>query len=172
MVFKVGPHMTTISIASVIAKDAAGEFASDAEFDDALWLAMCDCVKSAADLEALPEVARNYYASRYVEWEVGNGGFAQAVLNIPEYLKMGALAFEALRKPQVAARIREAMAILKAERDSLPNVSPGNEPALSEYFLENAFEHLDEGLEDIGFWSDPERLAYVRANREAFAGAA
>jgi hypothetical protein len=164
--------MATMSLASVIAKESAGGFGSDAEFDDALWLALCERVRSVADLEALPEVARNYYASRYVEWEVGNGGFAQAVLNIPEYMEMGALAFEALQKPQVAARIREALALLKAEVGALPKVRPGNEPALSDYFLDNAFSHLDEGLEDICFWSDAERLAYVRANVQALANAA
>jgi hypothetical protein len=128
-------------------------------------------VRSVSDLEALPEVARNYYASRYVEWEVGNGGFAQAVLNIPEYMELGALGFEALQKPLVAARIRQAMAIRKAEEEALPDVRPGNEQALSDYFLDNAFEHLDDGLEDIGFWSDTERLSYVRANRNTLASA-
>lgn len=164
--------MTIPSLSSVIAKDAAGEFTSDAEFDDALWLALCERVSSAADLADLPEVARNYFASRYVEWEVGNGGFAQAVLNIPDYLEPGALAFEALGKPQVAARIREAVAIVKAEVQALPKVRPGNEPALSDYFLDNAFSRLDEGLEAIGFWSDAHRLSYVRAHRDALASAA
>jgi len=164
--------MTTLPLASVLAKDAGGGFASDAEFDDALWLALCERVKSIADLGALPEVAKNYYASRYVEWEVGNGGFAQSVLNIPEYLEPGAQGFEALGKTEVASRIREALTIYKAEVAALPEVKPGNEPALSDYFLNNAFSHLDEGLEGIGFWSDAERVLYVRSNREALASAA
>ncbi len=164
--------MPTPSLSSIIAKDTAGEFASDADFDDALWLALCDQVTSTADLAGLSEVARNYYASRYVEWEVGNGGFAQAVLNIPDYLEPGALAFEALGKPQVADRIREALAIFQTEVQTLPEVKPGNEPALSDYFLDNALSDLDKGLEAIGFWSDADRLSYVRANRGAFASAA
>lgn len=93
-------------------------------------------------------------------------------MNIPEYLEPGALAFEALGKPQVAARIREAIAILKAEVATLPEVKPGNEPALSDYFLDNAFAHLDQSLEAIGFRSDTERLSYVRAKRHALASAA
>ncbi len=161
-----------LSLTSIIAKDIAGEFASDCEFDDALWLALCEVVKSPNDLAALPEVARNYYASRYVEWEVGNGGFVQAVLNIPEYLEPGAIAFEALGKPQISARIREAATILATEVSSLPEVRPGNEQALSDYFLENAFAHLDEDLDAIGFWSDADRVSYVRANRDALASAA
>ena len=158
------------SLSSVLARDEAGTY-SDGEFDDALWLALCVCVRSVDDLAALSRVARTYYASRYVEWEVGNGGFAQAVLNVPEYLEPAAQAFEVLGKPQVSVRIREAAAILTAELASLPEVRPGNESTLSEYFLENAFTHLDEGLEEIGLWSDKERLAYVRAHRQEFANA-
>jgi hypothetical protein len=37
-----------------------------------------------------------------------------------------------------------------------------------EYFREGTFEEFDRRLDDIGWWSDEERIAYVRANREAF----
>jgi Domain of unknown function (DUF4375) len=157
-------------LSAVVAKDQAGGY-SDAEFDDALWLALCERVRSIEELEGLPPVARTYYASRYVEWEVGNGGFAQAVLNVPEFLEPAAKAFEVLGKPEVSARIREAAAIYSKEVASLPEVRPGNEPALSDYFLDNAFTHLDEGLEELGFWSDKERIAFVRAHRHEFANA-
>jgi hypothetical protein len=158
------------SLSAIIAKDQAGGY-SDAEFDDALWLALCERVRTIEELEALPAVARTYYASRYVEWEVGNGGFAQVVLNVPEFLEPAATAFEALGKPEVSARIREAAAIYGSEVASLPEMRPGNEPALSSYFLDNAFTHLDEGLEELGFWSDKERIAFVRAHREELANA-
>lgn len=39
--------------------------------------------RSVEDLAALSRVAKTYYAFRYVRWEVGNGGSAQAMLNIP-----------------------------------------------------------------------------------------
>jgi hypothetical protein len=159
-----------MNLADILAKDAAGEF-TDAQFDDALWLALCERVRCVEDLNELPAPARTYYASRYVEWEVGNGGFAQAVLNVPEYLEPAASAFEVLAKPAVAARIREALSLYRTELASLPVPAPGKEQELSEYFLDNAFEHLDEGLEELGFWSDQERIAYVRARRQEFAGA-
>ena len=40
-------------------------------------------VRSVEDLAALSRVAKTYCAFRYVRWEVGNGGSAQAMLNIP-----------------------------------------------------------------------------------------
>jgi len=156
-----------MSVSAIIAKDEAGGY-SDAEFDDALWLALCDRVQCGDGLETLPAALRTYYTSRYVEWEVGNGGFAQAVLNVPEYLEPAAQAFEVLGKVKVAKRIREAIAIYQDEIASLPAVRPGSEPAISEYFQDNAFNHLDEGLEEIGFWSDAERLAFVRLHRREF----
>ena len=69
--------MPTPSLSSIIAKDTAGEFASDADFDDALWLALCDQVTSTADLAGSVGSSRrmSYRIPRYVEWEVGNGRF-------------------------------------------------------------------------------------------------
>lgn len=154
-------------IADVMAKDEAGAY-SDDEFDTALWQAVCDRLDSKEDLEALPDAAWVCYLSRRVEWQVGNGGFAQAVLNVPHLLEPAAEAFDMLSKPQVAVRIREAHALYEKEKASLPEVRPDNLTAISEHLDEDAFDHLDEGLDEIGFWSDKERLAFVRAHRDEF----
>lgn len=139
----------------------------DAELDDALWLALSRRIRSIDELELLSVPVQTYYASRYVEWEVGNGGFAQAVLNIPEWLEPAACAFENLGKPKVAETIREARQIYEREKSALPEVRPGAEPELSDYFLENAFNYLDDRLDQIHFWSDDMRLAYVRGTSES-----
>jgi hypothetical protein len=160
----------TTPINELMTKDAAGQL-SDGEFDDALWLGLCERIKSVDALERFPEPVRTYYASRYVEWEVGNGGFAQAVLNVPEWLEAAAVAFETLGKPLVAELIRQAQSLYEVEKSKLPEVKPGAEPTLSAYFNDNAFNELDEKLEDVDFWSDAARLAYVRTNRAAFLAA-
>lgn len=147
-----------------------GEIAqvSDSELDDAVWLSLCEKISTPKDLLAFPDVVGTYYASRYVEWEVGNGGFAQAVLNVPEWLGPAAAAFKALGKPMVTDIIVEAQEIVRREISALPEVRPGAEQALSDYFYDNAFNHLDAQLDDIGFWSDDRRVALVRENREQF----
>jgi hypothetical protein len=142
----------TASIEELMSKDAAGQLPDD-EFDDALWLGLCERIKGVQDLARFPEPVRTYYASRYVEWEVGNGGFAQAVLNVPEWLTPAASAFEALGKPQVANLIRQAQSLYQSEKSKLPKVRPGAEPTLSLYFNDNVFNELDEKLESVDFWS-------------------
>lgn len=156
-----------MNIEILMKQDIAGEITDD-QFDDELWLALCERITDIQSLAELPVPVKTYYASRYVEWEVGNGGFAQAALNVPEWLEPSAQAFEVLGKPKIAKLIRQALQIYAKEESPLPDVKPGAEPELSDWFYENEFNKLDEQIESVDFWSDSTRLAYVRNNRQAF----
>lgn len=46
--------------------------------NDAIWLLLSEKIHSVEDLEKYPPEVGVYYGSRLLQWEVGNGGFAQA----------------------------------------------------------------------------------------------
>ena len=74
------------TVREVIESDAASRMQDD-EFDDALWFALCRRVDSADKLAELPDGVRMYFATRMVEWDVGNGGFEHAVGCTAEYFE-------------------------------------------------------------------------------------
>lgn len=137
----------------------AVEAMSDTELDDELWLLLIPILSSPDLVAGLPAPVRHYVASRWLEWEVGNGGFAGAALNIPEWFAMGAEGYAALGKFQSAALIREA-AIQLSELDGDPR--GGKREA------ERALESLDARIVDEEWYVTEERIAYVRRNAEAF----
>ena len=51
---------------------------------------------------------RVYFATRLVEWDVCNGGFAQAAMNYLGVFEHAAAGFELLGKPAIVVLIREA----------------------------------------------------------------
>jgi hypothetical protein len=87
---------------------ASGELDTN-ELDDALWLALCKFVDDRHESFAgLPLAVRNYFASRYVECEVGNGGFAQAAYNVPHLFDAAREGYSALGLDGAADLIAEA----------------------------------------------------------------
>jgi hypothetical protein len=154
-------------VSKIMDEDAAGLLA-DVDFDDALWLALCDRIGGPKSLANLPHPVGVYYATRLVEWEVGNGGFAQAAFNIPHWIDAAITGFEELAKPAVAALIREAKNLVQQEAQRLGAAREGGIENAFAYFSDSPFGALDSRIEEVGFWSDSERLAYVRANRDAF----
>lgn len=128
---------------------------SDSEFDDQLWLIFCDRVSEPKDLSKLPPATLTYYASRLLQWEVGNGGFAQAANNVPSWFSHASRAYDALGKPEFATLIRKAEALIPEDPDDLEE-------------FESEFEELDETLSDVEWEIDAERIAFVKSNRSAF----
>jgi hypothetical protein len=125
------------------------------KFDDELWLLLTKKVHNPSDLKKYPETVGVYFASRYVQWEVGNGGFAQAAENVPEWFALAASGYESLGKPKFAALIRKAMTLLQSG---------------SEDTLEAQLEALDAEI-PAGEWEiDNERVEFVRKHRSDFAG--
>src|SRR5690349_14134482 len=86
------------------------------KFDDELWLLVSDRIVDPLELENYPHAVGVYLASRWLEWEVGNGGFAQAAYNIPQWFEMAAIGYAALGKLKAAALINEAIQMLSDER--------------------------------------------------------
>ena len=102
------------SVAALMDADERGEL-DDSTLDDELWVFLNERISTPQDGSHFPKPVLLYYASRYVQWEVGNGGFAQAAYNIPEWFELGSLGYDELGLHRFAALIREAMALLPGE---------------------------------------------------------
>ena len=160
------------SIAVVLELDRRSGFKDWSEFDSALWQAVCEVVESRESLDDLPEPVRVYYATRYLEWEVGNGGFAQAAMNIPELFEPAARGYEVLGKPKLAKFVRDAARLAEREGDNIDAAREGRLEGTFEYFRERTFDDFDKRLDEVGwFKNDEQRLDYVRSHREIFASA-
>lgn len=153
------------SLDDLLEQDARDELEKD--FDTALWGLMCDRVSSLQDLYRWPEPVRVYYASRLLEWEVLNGGFAQAAMNIPEWFEEAAKGYSALGKTQCAELIRRA-AETAAREFSRMQAAKGTIETAFAYFDEGVFDEFDAQLDALGWWAEEERIDYVRRNRDAF----
>lgn len=156
------------SVQDVIERDRRDEYAKDAAFDDALWLALCRRIVSPEAAAELPEPVWVYYATRFMQWEVGNGGFAQAAMNIPQWFELAARGNEILGKPHLAALIREAQRRARRESERLARARAGGVESAFAYFREGTFRALDRQLDAVGWWCDAARIAYVRAHRATF----
>jgi hypothetical protein len=142
------------SVRELLERDAR-EPLPDEELDDQLWLLLTKRIESPRDLRGLPPEIGIYFASRYLQWEVGNGGFAQAASNIPEWFALAETGYGALGQPASAALIKEARMLLS-----------DNEHELAE--REAQLEKLDAKIPQEGWEIDAERVRYVRQHRTAF----
>jgi len=157
------------SIESVLDRDQRGEYAEWTDFDDALW----GVVSAAVDMYSigdLPEPVRVYFATRLLEWDVGNGGFAQAAMNYLDIFEHAAMGFESLDRPAIAALIRAAAEVAESEKANIDEAREGGVEGAFEYFAEgDAFDKFDERLNEVGWFDNGEaRLHYVRAHRDDF----
>jgi hypothetical protein len=142
-----GFELENRSPAEVMALDEAGEL-DDEALDDGLWMALLGAGVSSETLSSHPAGVRMFYATRLVEWEVGNGGFSQALENARECLEEAIAGYEMLGDHESTELLQRAI-----ERSK-------------------ALEALDEELEGPPWegvpWGDARRLAYVRAHRDEF----
>jgi hypothetical protein len=146
--FKHESSYTTVH--ALLAPDAKAPLSAD-DFDTELWLLLTHRIHSPNDLKKLPDAVGIYFASRYVQWEVGNGGFAQAAENIPEWFESAAAGYLALGKPKSAALIRKAIPVLGSGDDE-------------------ALEALDSEIPPDEWEIDGERVEFVRSHRQEFEG--
>jgi hypothetical protein len=153
--------------------DEAGTV-SDDEFDRNLWLLVSRIVRVFDRPEELPKPVIDFYASRRIEWDVGNGGFAQAAYNMPEWFEAAAHGYDAIGHAEAAEFIRRALAIAKGEGGIVARLKRRGAGigAIFKSFRESSLKSLGEDLPDtlkkISWWATAERLAYVRQNRSAF----
>jgi hypothetical protein len=134
--------------------DAAPKLNSS-QFDDSLWLILCAHVQTPLDLVGLPGEVSTYYASRLLQWEVGNGGFAQAAYNVPEWFSHAARGYDELGHPEFAKLIRQAQSLIPADPNILESV-------------ESQLEEVDESLSSVEWEIDDARIAFVKQHRESF----
>ena len=158
------------SLSDLFAADQRGEL-SVSEFDDELWYFMTEKNGPFEHPDRFPEPVRFYVASRLIEWEVGNGGFAQAAYNCPEWLDMAAQGYEVLGLPLAAERIRKAKGLIDSGSAAFSEESKATIETVFSEFAESALAELDESLDEIDWWATERRIEYVRANRGAFVAA-
>lgn len=142
-----------------------------ADLDDRLWFLLANRISSPAEAARYPEPVSVYYASRYLQWEVGNGGFAQAAYNIPEWFPLAEAGYRALGKPVSAALIRDVMKLLPKEqkdleRQGLYRATIGR---VFEHFRDSRMAAMDIRIVSEDWEIDDLRVVYVRHHRDAFA---
>jgi hypothetical protein len=118
-----------------------------------------------------PESVQLFYACYDINYQVGNGGFAQAAYNVPHLLPVAQKAFEKFGCIQAADRCQRAVAILPAELQE--HLAKGLKSRPS---LQSVFDHFDDSdLAELDvdlpqeFWADDKLQELVQQNRVQFA---
>ena len=160
------------SIAELMTADTAGRV-SDEDLNRHLSWFLAYIIRSPADCETLAEPVVTYFATHIMQHDVWNGGFAQAVFNIPEWFDLAARGYERLRRPQAVERIRKAAAMSVSEADSVRWLKRRRAEirAIFDRFSTSSLRALDAGLDEIGWDATSDRIALARRHREAFAQA-
>jgi len=108
----------TASLRELLEQDAVTPLDDD-DFDHAVFCGLLDRISTPRDLEQFPPQVGFYFASRLLQNDVCNGGFAQAAFNMPEWFDLAAAGYRALGKNRSAEIIQEVKDLL-----------PGNEEAV------------------------------------------
>ena len=85
---------------------------NDDEFDHEVFCALFDRISTPKDVEQFRPQVGFYFASRLLQNDVCNGGFAQAALNIPQWFELAAAGYAALGKSKSAEIICEVKDLL------------------------------------------------------------
>jgi hypothetical protein len=163
--------MTWSTVADLIAHDERAPLSASA-FDDALWILLTDKITSLEDARGFPKPVILYFASRYVQWDVGNGGFAQAAFNVPEWFKLAHEWYRLMGKTSSASLLKEAIRLLPEEKaeHGKKGLRDGAIAEVFGHFDESRMAALDERIVSDDWEIDGERVEYVRKNRDAFRG--
>src|SRR5215813_172118 len=111
---------------------------ADEDLDDAVWLALCEKITAPSDLQRFQFPVTVYYASRLLQWEVGNGGFAQAAFNVPEWFELAAVGYRFLGKTVAENIILEVKRLLPENEDAVEQLRTG-EIEWKGYFVDHDF---------------------------------
>jgi hypothetical protein len=159
------------TVAELIAHDERS-LLPKSEFDDALWILLQDKIFSIEDASSFPRPVILYFASRYVQWDVGNGGFAQAAFNVPEWFELALEWYRLMGKASSASLLEEAIRLLPEEKAELDGkgLRDGTIAEVFEHFDQSRMSALDKRIVSEDWEVDEERVEYVRKNRDAFRG--
>jgi len=117
-----------------------------------------------------PESVRLFYACYDINFQVGNGGFAQAAYNVPELLPVAQRAFERFGRKQAADLCRRAVSMLPAELREHLAKGLRDGPSIGEvfgHFRESDMAELDSNLPEE-FWADDALQDLVQQYRKEF----
>jgi hypothetical protein len=160
-------NLMAASLRELLEQDEISPLDED-ELDDAVWSALCERISTPRDTEQFQHPVAVYYASRLLQWDVCNGGFAQAAFNIPEWFELAAEGYNSLGKTESANIIKEVRELLAGNEEGVKRLRDG-EDEWEVYFGDDVFSIFDERIFASDEWEiDQERIAYVRANRDAF----
>ena len=146
---------------------------NEEKLDTALWMLAGRAVSDEEQAGRLPDPVVHYYASRLMEWEVGNGGFAQVAYNIPEWFEAAARGYDAIGHAPAAKRIRESSVMARRDQGvfgRLRRIGAGI-GSIFEAFKASPLDSLASDLDDIGWWATSDRLKYALSHRESFLAA-
>jgi hypothetical protein len=125
-----------------------------------------ECIDSrAASFAELPDVVRHVFAGRFIEWDVGNGGFAQATYNAPHLLEDARQCYLAIGREASAERIASAIQLLREGEGGFESTDIGE---LFSEFAASKLATLDNDLDEIGWWAKEDRVKYAAQHRAAF----
>ena len=113
----------------------------------------------------------HFYTCYDLNFQVGNGGFAQAAYNVPHLIPVAQVAFERFGRPKAAELCRRAAAMLPAELAEHAAKGFAGGKSLAEvfaHFSDSEMAALDQELPDE-FWADDALQALVERHREDFA---
>lgn len=155
------------SLHELLDQDAASQIDDD-DFDHEVFCALLDRISSPDDTARFPEPVGFYFASKLLQNDVCNGGFAQAAFNMPEWFELASAGYKALGKNKMAEVILEVKALLPVNEEAVRQLR-ADETKWEDYFGEHVFQIYDRLVFDSDDWEvDPERIAYLRAYRNAF----
>lgn len=158
------------SLKELLLKDLESPFSYE-NLDDKVWMILGEYFTEPQDLMKYPDEFTIYFASRYLEWEVGNGGFAQAAYNIPEWFTLALKGYKYFNKTNSVKLIEKAIELLTPEQEELKKKSliPSNSiEEVFSHFKESQMAALDKEISDEDWWIDEMRIEFVRDHRGVF----
>lgn len=161
------PAPTFDSVGATLDHDERREFPWDA-LDEQVWMWIASHARQPAT--QLPRRVARWFACRNVEWDVSNGGFAQAAFNVPELFPLAAEGYRALGRDGCAQLIDDATRVLARERRTLERKGLFSKAigAVFEHFESSRMAEFDERIVPWEWEAGLARSAYIRRHREDF----
>jgi hypothetical protein len=155
-------------IAALMEADIAGQL-SDEKFDRHLGWFLARLLPHSPE-DWIPKPVVLYWATRLMEHNVFNGGFAQAAYNIPQWFELSADGYAQLGRPLAAERIRQAARLSLNEQQTVSWLKRRRADirAIFSHFQASALRDLDSDLYEIGWDVTAARIQLARDNRTAF----
>ena len=140
------------------------------EFVEDIASALYERYEDLPSISDWPTVVRYFFACYDLNYQVGNGGFAQAAYNVPELFPIAVEAFEYFGHQEAAQLCRTAISMLPPELAEHFEKGLADSPDLQEvfdHFDDSAMQTLDEQIPD-NFWVDDRLQQLVEQNRNEF----